>query len=106
MHDYAEFETAARAEGIPKPTLHWIKDDKQLNLDDANITAGFNSASDTQVSTQLALKHFNKEYEGNVSKAIMFHLHYAHLSKHILMLPEMFFFVNGCFGAATSSMLL
>lgn len=74
VHDYAEFETAPRAEGIPKPTLHWVKDGKHLQLDDANIKVAFDSASDTQVSSQLAITHFNKEYEGNVSKSMSFYL--------------------------------
>lgn len=66
VHDYAEFETTIRAEGIPKPTLHWIKDGKQLKLDDANFTVGFDSLSDVQVSSNFAIAHFAKEYEGTV----------------------------------------
>lgn len=66
IHDYAEFETKSRAEGIPKPTLHWIKDGKQLKLDDANIKVDFASATDVQVSSDLAIAHFGKDYAGNV----------------------------------------
>lgn len=67
IHDYADFETKARAEGIPKPTLHWLKDGKQLKLDDANIKVEFGSASDVQVTSDIAIDHFSKLYEGNVS---------------------------------------
>lgn len=66
VHDYAEYETAARAEGIPKPTLHWVKDGKHLQLEDLNLKVGFDSASDTQVSSDLAITHFSKEYQGDV----------------------------------------
>lgn len=66
IHDYAEFETKARAEGIPKPTLHWLKDGKQLKLDDANVKVEFGSASDVQVTSDFAIEHFAKNYEGNV----------------------------------------
>lgn len=67
IHDYAEFETKARAEGIPKPTLHWLKDGKQIKLDDANLNVEFGSASETQVTSDFAIKHFGKDYEGIVS---------------------------------------
>lgn len=66
IHDYADFETKVRAEGIPKPTLHWLKDGKQLKLDDANIKVEFGSASDVQVTSDFAIEHFSKLYEGNV----------------------------------------
>lgn len=66
VHDYSEYETAARAEGIPKPTLHWVKDGKHLKLEDLNMEVGFASASDTQVSSDLAIAHFSHEYEGDV----------------------------------------
>lgn len=67
IHDYADFDTKARAEGIPKPTLHWLKDGKQLKLDDANMKVEFGSASDLQVTSDFAIEHFGKDYEGNVS---------------------------------------
>lgn len=66
IHDYADFDTKVRAEGIPKPTLHWLKDGKQLKLDDANIKVEFGSASDVQVTSDFAIEHFSKLYEGNV----------------------------------------
>lgn len=72
IHDYAEFETKARAEGIPKPTLHWLKDGKQLKLDDTNFKVDFGSASDVQVTSDFAIAHFGKDYEGNVSELVSF----------------------------------
>lgn len=66
IHDYADFETKARAEGIPRPTLHWLKDGKQLKLDDANFKVDFGTASDVQVTSDFAIAHFGKDYEGNV----------------------------------------
>lgn len=66
IHDYADFETKTRAEGIPKPTLHWLKDGKQLKLDDENIKVEFGSASEVQVSSEFAIKHFSKLYDGQV----------------------------------------
>lgn len=68
IHDFGDFETKVRAEGIPKPTLHWLKDGKQLKLDDSNIKVEFGSASDVQVTSDFAIEHFSKLYEGNVSK--------------------------------------
>lgn len=67
IHDYAEFETKTRAEGIPKPTLHWLKDGKQLKLDDVNFKVDFGTTSDVQVTSDFAIAHFGKDYEGNVS---------------------------------------
>lgn len=67
IHDYADFETKARAEGIPKPTLHWLKDGKQIKNDDSNIKLEFASASEVQVSSEFAIGHFSQQYEGNVS---------------------------------------
>lgn len=68
VHDYADFETKARAEGIPKPRLHWLKDGKQIKLDDANLKVEFGSASEVQVSSDFAIEHFGKDYEGTVSE--------------------------------------
>lgn len=70
IHDYADFETKARAEGIPRPTLHWLKDGKQLKLDDANFKVDFGTASDVQVTSDFAIAHFGKDYEGNVRNFI------------------------------------
>lgn len=72
IHDYADFDTKARAEGVPKPTLHFLKDGKQLKLDDANMKVEFGSASDLQVTSDFAIEHFGKDYEGNVSHPIQF----------------------------------
>lgn len=66
IHDFADFETKTRAEGIPKPTLHWIKDGKQLRLDDSNLKVEFGSTSEVQVHSDFSIAHFSKEYEGNV----------------------------------------
>lgn len=66
IHDYADFETKARAEGIPRPTLHWIKDGKQIKGDDSNIKMDFGTASDVQVHSDFAIDHFSQQYEGNV----------------------------------------
>lgn len=66
IHDYAEFETKARAEGIPKPALHWIKDGKQLNLDQAGLKVEFASASEIQVSSDLSIEHFSAKFAGDV----------------------------------------
>lgn len=54
--------------GIPKPTLHWLKDGKQIKqLDDTNLSFEFGSASDLQVTSDFAIAHFSKDYAGNVS---------------------------------------
>lgn len=68
IHDYAGFDTKARAEGIPKPTLHWLKDGKQIKLDDTNFKVDFGSATNEQVSSDFSIGHFSKQYEGTVSK--------------------------------------
>lgn len=70
IHDYADFNTKARAEGIPKPTLHWLKDGKQIKVDDTNFSMEFGSASDLQVSSDFAIAHFGKSCEGTVSITI------------------------------------
>lgn len=66
IHDYAEFETKVRAEGIPRPTLHWLKDGKQIKIDDSNIKMDFGTASEVQVTSDFAIGHFSQQYEGNV----------------------------------------
>lgn len=66
IHDYAEFETKTRAEGIPRPTLHWLKDGKQIKIDDSNIKMDFGTASEVQVTSDFAIAHFSKQCEGNV----------------------------------------
>lgn len=70
IHDYADYDTKARAEGIPKPTLHWLKDGKQIKVDDANFSLEFGSASDLQVTSEFAIAHFGKDYEGTVSTSV------------------------------------
>lgn len=72
IHDYAEYETKVRAEGIPKPELHWIKDGKQLKLDEDDIKVVFASASEVQVTSDLTIEHFSKKYQGNVSIFYLF----------------------------------
>lgn len=72
IHDYAEYETKVRAEGIPTPTLHWLKDGKPLNTDLSGLKVDFASgATDAQVTTDLSIKHFGKEHQGNVSYLIL-----------------------------------
>lgn len=72
IHDYADYETKARAEGIPKPSLHWLKDGKQIKLDDANFGVEFGNASDLHVTSNFAIAHFNQDCEGNVSVVVLY----------------------------------
>lgn len=67
IHDFAEFATKVRAEGIPRPTLHWIKDGKQLKLDETGFKATFDSASETQATSDLSIEHFGPKDAGEVS---------------------------------------
>lgn len=67
IHDYAEFETKVRAEGIPKPTLHFIKNGKQIKNDEPGFKVKFDSASETQVTGDLSIEHFNPKDAGEVS---------------------------------------
>lgn len=67
IHDYAEFETKVRAEGIPKPTLHWIKNGKQLKIDEPGFKVNFDSASETQVTSDFSIAHFSPKDAGEVS---------------------------------------
>ncbi|KAG4067668.1 hypothetical protein HA402_005440 [Bradysia odoriphaga] len=64
IHDYAEFETKVRAEGIPKPTLHWIKNGKQVKIDEPGFNVSFGSASDTQVTSDFSIEHFSPKDAG------------------------------------------
>lgn len=66
IHDYAEFETKVRAEGIPRPTLHWIKDGKQLKTDEPGFKFEFGEPSEVQVSSDFNIIHFSAKDAGNV----------------------------------------
>lgn len=68
IHDFAEYETKARAEGIPKPTLHWIKDGKPFEADQPGVKISFDSASDVQITSDFSVEHFGKANQGNVSQ--------------------------------------
>lgn len=60
---------------IPKkPTLHWIKDGKQLKIDEPGFKATFDSASETQVTSDLSIAHFGPKDAGEVSS--IYFLHY------------------------------
>lgn len=71
IHDFEEFETKVRAEGIPKPTLHWIKDGKQFKSDEAGTNITFTSASETQVASDFSIEHFSAKDAGTVSNLII-----------------------------------
>lgn len=67
IHDYAEFETKVRAEGIPRPTLHWIKDGKQIKADEEGFKFVFGEASEVQVTSDFSIQHFSAKDGGNVN---------------------------------------
>lgn len=67
IHDFAEYQTKVRAEGIPIPALHWIKDGKAMKLDDEGVLCTMETASELQVTADLSIAHFAKKFEGNVS---------------------------------------
>lgn len=67
VHDYAEYETKVRAEGVPKPTLQWLKDGKPFNADQPGVKIDIgNGSTDVQVTSDLSIEHFGKEHQGNV----------------------------------------
>lgn len=66
IHDYAEFETKVRAEGIPRPTLHWVKDGKQIKADEEGFKMVFGEPSEVQVSSDLSIAHFAATNAGSV----------------------------------------
>lgn len=68
IHDYAEFETKVRAEGIPRPTLHWIKDGKQIKVDEDGFKFVFGEASEVQVTSDFSIEHFSAKDGGNVNQ--------------------------------------
>lgn len=68
IHDYAAYETKVRAEGVPTPTLTWIKDGQPFDGEQSGVHLAFGSgASDLQVTSDLSIDHFGKENQGNVS---------------------------------------
>lgn len=66
LHDFAEFEAKVIAEGIPRPTLHWIKDGKQVHLDENGVKATFENTSETQVKSDFSIDHFSGAHSGDV----------------------------------------
>lgn len=67
IHDFAEYQTKVRAEGIPTPELHWIKDGKAFKLDQDGVFCTMEKAAELQATSDLSIAHFNKNFEGNVS---------------------------------------
>lgn len=52
---------------LAKPTLHWIKNGKQLKIDEPGFKVSFESASDTQVTSDFSIEHFSPKDAGEVS---------------------------------------
>lgn len=70
IHDYADFKTKVLAEGIPRPTLNWTKDGKQVNLSEEGVQASFANVSENQASSDFSIEHFGEKFAGNVSMVI------------------------------------
>lgn len=66
IHDYAEFESKVRAEGIPQPTIHWTKDGKRIEEEAFKET--FAVITENQVSSDIRLDHFGTKHVGDVSE--------------------------------------
>lgn len=58
IHDYAAFETKVRAEGIPRPTLHWTKDGQKLPTENPGFKFAFADTSDVQTASDFSIEHF------------------------------------------------
>lgn len=86
LHDFAEFETKVRAEGIPRPTLHWIKDGKQVHLDENGVKAVFANTSEIQVTSDFSIEHFSGNHAGDVRSVIILMLSIANLVNLCLIL--------------------
>ena len=70
IHDYASFETKVLAEGIPRPTLHWIKDSKQVKADEPGYAFKFGEVGEKQVNSEFSIAHFSAKDAGDVSLLI------------------------------------
>lgn len=64
IHDYAVFETKVRAEGIPRPTIHWTKDGQKLPAGDPAFAFAFADTSDVQVASDFSILHFGVQDAG------------------------------------------
>lgn len=64
IHDYAEFESKVRAEGIPQPTLHWAKNGQKIEADE--FKQAFAIITESQVASDIRLDHFGVKDAGEV----------------------------------------
>lgn len=64
IHDYAEFESKVRAEGIPQPTLHWAKNGQKIEAEE--FKQAFAVITESQVSSDIKLEHFGLKDVGEV----------------------------------------
>lgn len=64
IHDYAVFETKVRAEGIPRPTIHWTKDGQTLPAGSPEFSFAFADTSDVQVASDFSILHFGAQDAG------------------------------------------
>lgn len=64
VHDYALFETKVRAEGIPRPTLHWTKDGQKLATDNPLYAFAFADTSEVQTASDFSIVHFGQQDAG------------------------------------------
>lgn len=67
IHDYAAFETKVRAEGIPRPTLHWTKNGQKIDTDNPGFKFAFADTSETQVASDFLIEHFGTQDAGEVN---------------------------------------
>lgn len=60
-HDFAEVLTKVRVTGVPKPDIRWTKNGETIlssNKDPSKPLITMESFSDTQISSELLIKHF------------------------------------------------
>lgn len=74
IHDYGEVEVRVRAHAIPKPTIHWLKDGKPIDLKaidarskELKYKVASSSSSDEHMASDFSITHFGHEDVGEVS---------------------------------------
>ncbi|GAB0092620.1 Obscurin [Sergentomyia squamirostris] len=70
VHDFAEVITKVRAQGVPKPEIKWLKDGKELNMNNRDAERPrihVETTSETQIASDMSIEHFSSELAGEYS---------------------------------------
>lgn len=76
MDDGDEIVLMVRADGLPKPEVHWFFNGKPVQEDGNHKIATKDDVSDMQVTSTLTITGYNKEDSGQVNLIYLIELLY------------------------------